>query len=529
MKLNLTILETSDIHGSIMPLGYGNNKYEPLGLAKVSTIIKEERTKEQHVLVIDNGDLIQGTPLTYHYVKKQSYEENPMIRVLNHLNYDAAVVGNHEFNYGMDVLKQAVKHSSFPWLSANILEEQSGNPFLGKPYIIKQYDSAKVAVLGVTTHYVPNWENPAHIEGLTFENVLQSTQKWVSFIKEKEKPDLLIVSYHGGFEKDPTTGEITENLTGENQGYEICQKIAGIDILLTGHQHRTIATYINNVLVLQPGVNGQMVGKATIVFEKEAGMWKIVDKKAELKSVEQVEADQYVIELIQDYETATQKWLDIPMGKIKGDMMVEDAHQLRLGDNALIEFINKVQMKVSGAEISNSALFHINSPGFPANVTMRDIVSNYIYPNTLKVIQLTGQDIKDALERSASYFMIGKGGEVVVNPSFITPKPQHYNYDMWEGIEYILDIRRPIGERVVKLTRNGQEMDLDQKFEVVMNNYRAGGGGDYAMYRDKPVVKDIPMDMSELIANYILEEKVINASVNRNWKVIWKEDDEGDK
>lgn len=525
MKLNLTILETSDVHGSIMPINYGNNEYTPLGLAKVSTILKEERTNGRHVLVIDNGDLIQGTPLTYHYVKKQSNEENPMIRVLNHLNYDAAVIGNHEFNYGMDVLKQAVESSAFPWLCANILNEQSGKPFLGKPYIIKQYNSVKVAVLGVTTHYIPNWEDPSHLKGLTFEEALKSTEKWVDFIKEKENPDLLIVSYHGGFEKDPATGEITENLTGENQGYEICGKVAGIDILLTGHQHRTIATTINNVLVLQPGVNGQMVGKATISFEKTAGKWEIADKKAELIPVEHVEPDKKITELIQDDETATQKWLDTPMGKIKGDMLVEDAHQIRLGDNPLIEFINKVQMKVSGADISNTALFHNNSPGFPTSVTMRDIVSNYIYPNTLKVIKITGQDIKDALERSASYFMIGKSDELVVNPSFTTPKPQHYNYDMWEGIEYILDIRKPIGERVVKLARDGREIDRNQEFEVVMNNYRAGGGGDYTMYRDKPVVKDIPMDMSELIANYILEEKVIEATVDGNWKVIWKDED----
>lgn len=523
MKLNLTILETSDVHGSILAINYGNNEYSPLGLAKVSTFIKKERANGRHVLVLDNGDLIQGTPLTYHYVKKQSTEENPMIRVLNHINYDAAVVGNHEFNYGMNVLKQAVESSNFSWLCANILDKE-GSPFLGKPYIIKQYDSVKVAVLGVTTHYIPNWEDPSHIKGLTFEEALKSTKKWVELIRERENPDLLIVSYHGGFERDPVTGELTENLTGENQGYEMCEKIAGIDILLTGHQHRTIATTINNVLVLQPGVNGQMVGKATVTLEKKDGKWEIADKKAELKSIEYMESDKEVVELIQDYETATQKWLDTPMGQIKGDMLVEDAHQIRLGDNALIEFINKVQMKVSGADISNTALFHNNSPGFPTSVTMRDIVSNYIYPNTLKVIQITGQDIKDALERSSSYFMIGESGELEVNPSFTTPKPQHYNYDMWEGIEYILDIRKPIGERVVKLAKEGREIDMSQEYEVVMNNYRAGGGGDYTMYRDKPIVKDIPMDMSELIANYILEEKVIEATVNRNWKVIWKDE-----
>lgn len=522
MKVKITILETSDVHGSIMPLNYGNNEAAALGLAKVSTVIKEVRKNKEHVLLIDNGDLIQGTPLTYHYVKKQTQLENPMITVLNHLNYDAAIVGNHEFNYGLEVLKNAVEASGFPWLSANILDQQSGTPFLGRPYFIKTFGPIKVAVLGVTTHYIPNWENPDHIRKLSFKEALASTEKWVSLIKEKENPDLLIVSYHGGFERDPFTGKATENLTGENQGYDICSKIKGIDVLLTGHQHRTIATSIHDVLVVQPGVNGQMIGKAEVTFEKVDGRWQVVSKEADLISVEGSEPDQEVVTLIEEYETATQEWLDLPMGKIKDDMLVKNANEIRTQDNALIEFINNVQMEAAGAAISNTALFHNDSPGFPANVTMRDIVSNYIYPNTLKVIRISGQDIKDALERSASYFIIGSSGELEVNPSFTTPKPQHYNYDMWEGIEYILDIRKPLGERVVKLNRNGIPLEMGEEFEVVMNNYRAGGGGDYTMYRGKEVVKDIPLDMSELIANYIMENKVIEATVNGNWKVIWK-------
>jgi 2',3'-cyclic-nucleotide 2'-phosphodiesterase/3'-nucleotidase len=522
LKLKLTILETSDVHGSIMPLNYGNNEAAALGLAKVSTVIKEERNKKEHVLLIDNGDLIQGTPLTYHYVKKQAHLENPMITVLNHLNYDAVVVGNHEFNYGREVLKNAVEASEFPWLSANILDQQSGTPFLGRPYLIKTFGPIKVAVLGVTTHYIPNWENPDHIEKLSFIDALASTEKWVSIIKENENPDLLIVSYHGGFERDPSTGEATENLTGENQGYDICSKIKGIDILLTGHQHRSIATSIHDVLVVQPGVNGQMVGIAEVTFENVDSRWQVVSKEADLISVVGLEPDHEVVTLIEEYETATQEWLDLPMGKINGEMLVKNANEIRTQDNALIEFINNVQMKASGATISNTALFHNNSPGFPANVTMRDIVSNYIYPNTLKVIRISGQVIKDALERSASYFIIGSSGELEVNPSFTTPKPQHYNYDMWEGIEYILDIRKPLGERVVKLNRNGNPLDMEEEFDVVMNNYRAGGGGDYTMYRGKEVIQDIPLDMSELIANYIIENKVIDATVNDNWKVIWK-------
>jgi 2',3'-cyclic-nucleotide 2'-phosphodiesterase/3'-nucleotidase len=151
---------------------------------------------------------------------------------------------------------------------------------------------------------------------------------------------------------------------------------------------------------------------------------------------------------------------------------------------------------------------------------MRDIVSNYIYPNTLRVIRITGHDIKAALERSATYFEEYDGREIKINNRFSKPKPQHYNYDMWEGIEYIINISKPIGERVIKLEKDGIPLELDDEYEVVMNNYRAGGGGEYLMFQNKPVVKDIPTDMSELIASYILERGTIEACLNNNWEVI---------
>jgi 2',3'-cyclic-nucleotide 2'-phosphodiesterase / 3'-nucleotidase len=521
--ITLTILETSDVHGAIFPINYANNEERDLGLAKVATLIKEERQKNDNLLLIDNGDLIQGTPLTYHYARIDNSKMNPIIKVLNYLKYDLAVIGNHEFNYGIEILNKAIKESSFPWLSANIISEASNSCYTEKLYTIKSFDSGiKIGILGLTTKYIPNWENPINIQGLSFEDPVEHAKKWVKVLREEEKVDIVVVSYHGGFERNIETGEPAENLTGENQGYELCTAVPGIDVLLTGHQHRLInGSKINGVLVLQPGTQGMILGKADIVLEKTETGVKVLDKKSELLSVKGVKADPEVIEIVMEYEAKTQAWLDKPIGKIKGDMTAGDHMTIRTQDNTLIEFINKVQMEYSGAEISNTALFDNNSPGFPSDVTMRDIVSNYIYPNTLRVIRITGHDIKAALERSASYFEKYDGKNIRVNPVFSNPKPQHYNYDMWEGIEYAIDISKPIGERIVKLEVKGKHLDLDKEYEVVMNNYRAGGGGEYDMFQNKPVVKDIPTDVSELIANYILERGTIEATVNENWKVIY--------
>ena len=520
--VHINILLTSDIHGTVYPIQYRNNELAEIGLAKLVTRITQERNQHEHVIVIDNGDFIQGTPFTYFYAKYMHHTNNPMSLIANYIDYDVGVIGNHEFNYGMDVLNKFVLNANMPYLSANIISRHTKDPYFGKPYVIKHiYPNIKVAILGVTTHYIPNWEQPHHIKDLLFENALESTKKWVPYIREKEQPHLLIVAYHGGFERDLQTGEPTEILTGENQGYAMCQEIEGIDILLTGHQHRYISnTKVNNVTVLQTGCNGHSLGKVHVKLQQNKDRWIIKDSHSELLSAQNIPADETVLSLVFTYEKQTQEWLDQPIGTIIGDMLIYDAMQTRLQDHPFIEFINKVQMEVAEVNISCTSLFHNESSGFPKHITMRDIVSNYIYPNTLKVIRITGRDIKEALELSAEYFTLHTDGNIIVNPAYTEPKPQHYNYDMWEGISYTLNISKPIGERVVFLQYEGYPVQLNQEYDVVMNNYRASGGGNYSMYLNKPIVKDIPIDMSELIANYILERGTIKATINYNWKVI---------
>ncbi|WP_409344687.1 bifunctional metallophosphatase/5'-nucleotidase [Paenibacillus sp. MBLB4367] len=521
-KSRVTILQTSDLHGTILPIQYANNELMEAGLAKIATLIRRERALHANVLFVDNGDLIQGTPLSYYHARIDNEPADPCVIALNELQADAAVLGNHEFNYGMEVLTKAVSESRFPWLSANIVDSASGEPLFGKPYIVRTFgDGIRLALLGLTTPYIPNWENPLHIAGLEFRDAVDTAKEWVPYIKREEKADIVVVAYHGGFERGLETGEPTEPQTGENQGYRLCMEVEGIDVLLTGHQHRAIAgASINGVTVVQPSNQGRYAGKVDIVLELGESGWHIVGKTSQLLSVDGVEADSAIVGLVSEYEAKTQLWLDQPIGRAIGDMTVADPMEVRTRDTALIEFINKVQMETAGTELANTALFDNTSPGFKPEITMRDVVSNYIYPNTLKVIRVTGQDIRDALELSAQYFDTYSGDGYRVSPAFSEPKPQHYNYDMWEGIEYELNVSRPPGERVTVLRYRGEPIDLRAEFDVAMNNYRAGGGGYYTMFQGKPVVRDIPTDISELIANYILERGTIEATVNGNWRVV---------
>ncbi|WP_137791196.1 bifunctional UDP-sugar hydrolase/5'-nucleotidase [Bacillus sp. E(2018)] len=518
MEQSIHIYVTSDIHGYVLPLTYANNEKTEIGLAKTAALIKENVYNHFNTFLIDNGDLIQGTPLTYYHAKIDSSTMNPMVHLLNELNYDAAIIGNHEFNYGLPYLYKTIEESRFPWLSANIVHQGTENLVFGQPYVIKTFECGiKVALLGLTTQYVPNWENPEHIKGLSFLDAVETAKKWVPYLRSKS--DVIIVSYHGGFEREIGTGEPTETLTKENQAYQLCMEVEGIDVLLTGHQHRLLEGEVNGVTIIQPGTQGTELGYVEVKVHGEGNSWKVKNKEAKLISASDYEPDQQVLNLIQPYESETQNWLDQALGQVDGDMTITDPMLTRLVDHPFIEFINKVQMEAAGVDISSTALFDDHSKGFSKHITMRDIVSNYVYPNTLKVIEITGRDIKDALERSASYFSVNEEGAPIINPAFSIPKPQHYNYDMWEGVDYTIDLSKPIGDRIVTLMYKEKQIENDSLYEVVMNNYRAGGGGDYPMFKGKRVVKDIPIDMSELMANYILIRGTIQATCNHNWRV----------
>lgn len=519
-KTTVKILYTSDIHGHALPINYGTNEYADLGLAKYATIVQKERQKSTNVIVMDNGDLIQGTPFMTHYMKEHSETTNPMISIMNTIRIDAAVIGNHEFNFGKSILLDAVKQSKFPWLSANSLDEKNGSPYFGPPYVIKTLSNGiKVAIVGVTTHYIPNWEKPEHIKGIKFANACSTLQHWVKEIRSKEKYDLLIAAYHGGLERDIETGEVTENLTGENQGYEMADNIDGIDILLTGHQHHVLTGQIRDCLVIQPGKNGETYGEIDIELKQEDFGWVITGKQANIKAVEGIEAEPGILKEMEKLEQSTQSWLDQPMGSIEGDMIIHDPLQARIKKHPFIEFIHRVQMDIAGTDLSVASILSDESTGFSSTITMREIVSNYPYPNTLVVLSLSGRDIKQALEKSANYFTLDSEGNITVNPDYISPKPQHYNYDMWEGLDYTIVVSNPKGDKVENISYQGEPLNMERNYHVVMNNYRASGGGNFDMFKNKPIVKVIGQDMVELISRYIQKHKIIKATITNNYTV----------
>ena len=282
-----------------------------------------------------------------------------------------------------------------------------------------------------------------------------------------------------------------------------------------------IATKVNGVPVIQPGYRGAYVGEISLQVEKEGDRYVVVNSQAKLHETAGVKADPKVLEMFEELQADVEDWLDTPVGTVVGDMTITDPQQARLVEHPYIEFINKVQMEATGADISGTALFNNEGRGFGSKIAMRDVITNYIYPNTLAVLKISGEDLRLALERVATYFIV-KDGQVQFNPKYIEPKPQYYNYDMYEGIEYTLDFTKPFGERVTRLDYHGAPVKDTDELEVVTNQYRAVGGGNYAMFKPEKIVREVQIDMTELIADYMKKHPVLEATTNQNFKTITK-------
>lgn len=513
--MKLTILSTSDTHGYLYPTDFRKkNQSLNFGLTKlVSQIKKIEKNKALDILKIDNGDFLQGSPLSFYLAKNP--DAGSMADIMNQLGYDCGVLGNHEFNYGLSFLEETISKLNYPIVCANILKK-SGDYLTGQPYAIFERQGVKIAVLGLTTQHIPHWEKKENIEGLIFKSAVETAKEFIPDLKKKA--DVIVVSYHGGFERDLDTGSPTEVLTGENEGYALLHEVEGIDVLLTGHQHRYIASNDGPCPTTQPGDKGKFLAKVDISYDLLLN--KIVDTSAELIRVDNNEEDVELKNKYHELLNQVESWLDESLGKVEGNMIIDNAMEVRLTGHPYIEFIQEVQKKATGVTISSTSLFDDHAKGFDRIISRRDIMTSYLYPSSLSVLRISGRDLKKAIERTACYFdentLNGKYSTECVSDDTIA----NYNYDLYSGIEYTIDSRRPKGNRIVELSYEGNEVLPDHEFEVVMNQYRAVGGGGYSMFSSEKIVKEVSIDMVELITNFLKENPVIEAIQPTNFKLI---------
>ena len=504
--MKIAIYQTSDLHGYVYPTNYVD--YQELGILKIASFIQNDEKNYDHSLKIDTGDLTQGSAMT-HYLSKQNITQNPIVNLLDKVSFDAFVIGNHEFNYGLDYLKNSYKQVEDKILNSNI----KGLPLKSKPYEIFNFDGYRIAVVGATTVFIPNWEQASTIEGMEF---LDPIETFKSFEDEVVKnSDLVIYAYHGGFEKSiDGMNTPTEKLTKENQASEILENFTSIDILLSGHQHRSFITKLNEVICAQPINNGGNFTKIVVDTQTLEITYELIDVES-LGQTINPELEEDFTKLNEDLEV----YLDTKIGEFSEDILMYDLFEARLHSHPFINFIHDVQLDISHADFSSICIFD-TAKGFEKEVTIRDVLINYPYPNTLKVLEISGHKLKEAIEISATYFVLDDTGSITINRDFLVPKIQNYNYDLYRGLDYIIDISRPFGDRVISMTKDGIEFDLDANYTIVLNNYRATNTSKYPAYENAKLIKDINMDMSEIIINYFEKYGKIQIKSDSNFKVI---------
>jgi 2',3'-cyclic-nucleotide 2'-phosphodiesterase/3'-nucleotidase len=465
------------MHGYFSPIDYATGEKKDTGL----TNMIPQFQKDGNTLILDGGDTIQGSPFTM--LMSRSGNAALAAELMNLAGYDFLCLGNHDFNYGYDYLASYLENLDGTCLCSAVRTMENG---------------LKVGIIGMCTEFVTVWTAKEHLEKLNIEEVRKALEP----VYEEIRPqvDVLIGLYHGGFERDIENGRLLSD-TRENIGYEICCDF-DFDLLLTGHQHIAIPSgKINGTYIAQTPFNASAYIEAELVFQDGH----MESCTTELKNAGGTSSPE-ALELLKEREEETASWLDTPKGHFAKPLLPESHIQMALHGTPIADFFNEVQLWASGAELSCTSLGN-EVKGFGTDVTVRDIVSTYIYPNTLKVLEVTGEVLRQGLERSAEYFAVAQDGSPQISAKFLQPKVAHYNFDYYAGIEYGFDYRRPEGERLTHLLYHGKPVEPEQKFTLVMNDYRASGTGGYEFFTKCPVVKEIQTDMVELIILYFESNK----------------------
>ena len=519
-RVQVTILSTTDLHGNICPIDYFANQPAAVGLAKVATLIRAARRSAPELILLDSGDTIQGTPLAYYHNRIDNAPPDPMMLAMNALGFDALAIGNHEYNFGLGVLQKAEREARFPWLSANTVRAGTDQPAY-PPYLIKTVQGVRVGILGLTTPGVPGWENPENYAGLAFLDPIEAARRWVRVLREEERVDLVVVPMHMGLEQNLGTGAVWPGQQPlENAALAIARTVPGIDLILMGHTHREVpALVVGETLLAQANRWGDRLIRAEVYLERSdaTAPWHVLAKSStSLAITAETPADPEILELARPYHEATQAWLDQPVGHSARAM---SAAASRFQDTAILDLIQRVLLDAGDADVSFTASFN-PSARLPAGpVTVRDIAGLYVYDNTLIVVELSGAEIKAALEHSAHYFRPHEPGRTPAE--LVDSQIPGYNFDLAEGVEYALDLRRPRGERVVDLNFRGAPLAPTQKLRVAINNYRHNGGGGYTMFKDAPVLHRSSTEIRDLIITWIQQNPEIPIEPTNNWRLIW--------
>jgi len=499
---DIVILGTSDLHGNIDNYDYFTDSVptgsSERGLTKIATYFNTVKAANPNTIIIDNGDTIQGTPLAYYFNVVDTSVMNPLAAAMNAIGYVAATVGNHEFNYGPTVFGKYQTEATYPLLSANVT---GCRDYTFVPYVIEDVGGVQVGILGLTPPAVVHWERPENIVDCVFGDAMAAANTYVPIMKAAGA-DVIVVAAHTGLDETYGYGR------DENFAKFLANEVPDIDVILAGHAHANVAgELINGVLITEPYYWGRNISDIRISVTGSGSDWAVTTKSSTTPKLQGNVEDAVVKAITQPYHNATVIYINTPIGTATADF--PGGFIARVQDGPMADLINYVQTEAAAeagfpVDASCAALFTNDAKLTAGPIKLKDAYAVYIYDNTLYVIEATGQMIKDEIEWTANYF-----NQYYYEPTGVTVNSavRDYNYDLWSGIEYRIDVTNPVGDRVVELKLNGEDLKMDQVVRVALNNYRATG-----KFPDATILYQSTTEVRELITNWIIERGTISPS-----------------
>ena len=503
----MRIVFTSDTHGSLYPVNYAQNCPENTGLFCVAAQIK----KDGNTLVLDGGDSLQGTPLLSYYLgHRDEYTFNPMAEGFNAMGLDYYTLGNHDFNFGYDAILDYVSAMKAQLVSCNVVDKR-GALDIRRSVIHTMADGLKVGITGAATGYVNVWEQKENLTELEILDPVVELGKELEVLRDK--CDITVCIYHGGFEEDLATGKLLSD-TRENEACRIAREM-DFDILLTGHQHMAVeGVTISGTYGVQPPDKARKYCELDI--EGRKGSFEISSRLVTVgapgEGYKQIAAEH---EFMNGLNTTVDKWLDEPIRFLEKAIQPEEKLFAALNGSKVAAIFNQVELDFTGADFACTSLS--NDPlGLKKGITVRDVLGIYQFANTIEVKSVTRDVLRAALERCAEYFDYDREtGEVSISKAFLQPKVEHYNYDYYAGLWYEFDLTKPVGERVVTLKKlDGTELDETKEYTLALSNYRATGTGGYDCIGKRPVVRSTSEEMPDLLIDYIRKNSPVPEIIN---------------
>jgi len=543
--VHLKFIETSDVHGSLFPYDFINNREVNSSLAQIYTYVKEQRSDtSQKVILLDDGDILQGQPVVYYYNFEKTNVPHICAQVMNYMKYDVGTVGNHDIEPGHPVYDKIRKEFNFPWLAANAINVSTGKPYF-QPYTIIKKDGIKIAVLGMITPWIPNWLPEKIWKGIEFEDMIQTAKKWVKIIKEKEKPDLLIGLFHSGVETN-YNGQTADMQKIENASRIVAEQVPGFDIVFVGHDHHgwnfTVKNTEGKEVLILGTINAARTATAANVilkFNKSTGKWQknITGEVIESKNFK---PDEAYMKKFEPVIKEVKEYVSKPIGVFTKTISTRKSI---FGDSPFVDLIQKIQLDITHADVSFSSPLSFNVEIKKGEVFVRDMFNLYKFENLLYTMKMTGREIKDYLEYSYGRwfntmkdstdhllkFKLDAEGKI----EYSNGKPQlatsYYNFSSAAGINYTVDVSKPVGERIIiSSMANGKPFDLNKTYKVAINSYRGNGGGGILTIGAKipkeeiakRIINSTQKDLRYYLMKWIEQKKTVTPESLNNWKLI---------